>query len=204
VINYIDLNTVLRRTVCDLFSDLVTRPTGVAVRDALERQLAQSRGPTLTVIDFSNVGLLDFSCADEIVAKLLLRYCAPRAAGGPTPLMLADVEPSHVRATREIYFMLSGVSDSHLDAIETVLERHGLASVARRVDTGSVMLVGTVDEQERHAWATMCQLGRTAPADLARAAGLELQQTVALLDTLCGRGLAMRFDEAYIAVGAAQ
>ena len=53
MINHIDLSTVLRRTVCDLFSDLVTRPTGVAVRDALERQLAGSRGPTLTIIDFS-------------------------------------------------------------------------------------------------------------------------------------------------------
>ena len=33
VINHIDLSTVLRRTVCDLYSNLVTRPTGAAVRD---------------------------------------------------------------------------------------------------------------------------------------------------------------------------
>lgn len=203
MINHIDLNAVLRRNVCDLFSDLVTRPTGVAVRDALERQLADSQGTTLTIIDFSNVGLLDFSCADEIVAKLLLRYCTHRAASVPAPVVLADVTPTDVQPMRKVYFLLSGVSDSHLDAIEAVLERHGLATVARD-DTGTVMLVGTVDEQERHAWETMCRLGRAAPADLARAAGLELQQTVTLLDTLCGRGLAMRFDEGYVAVGAAQ
>ncbi|HEX6964434.1 MAG TPA: hypothetical protein VF166_01470 [Gemmatimonadaceae bacterium] len=203
MITHIDLNAVLRRTVCDLFSDLVTRPTGVAVRGALERQLANSRGPLLTIIDFSNVGLLDFSCADEIVAKLLLHYCTPRMNGGPTPMMRTDANTPHPHTVREIYFLLSGVGDSHLDAIEAVLERHGLASVARD-HTGAVMLLGTVDDQERLAWKTMYELGRAAPADLAQAAGFDLQETLALLDTLCGRGLAMRFDEAYVAVGAMQ
>ena len=74
MINHIDLSTVLRRTVCDLYSDLVTRPTGAAVRSGIEQLLSEMRDPTLTVIDFTHVGLLDFSCADEIVAKLLLRY----------------------------------------------------------------------------------------------------------------------------------
>ncbi|HVD04699.1 MAG TPA: hypothetical protein VNB89_01720, partial [Gemmatimonadaceae bacterium] len=61
MINHIDLSTVLRRTVCDLYSNLVTRPTGAAVRNAIETQLAELGGRTVTVIDFSNVGLLDFS-----------------------------------------------------------------------------------------------------------------------------------------------
>ena len=74
MITHIDVSTVLRRTVCDLYSNLVTRPTGAAVRTEIESQLAGVRGRTLTVIDFSNVNLLDSSCADEIVAKLLLRF----------------------------------------------------------------------------------------------------------------------------------
>ena len=69
MINHIDLGTVLRKTVCDLYSDLVTRPTGAAVRTGIEQQLAEAKDRTLTVIDFTHVGLLDFSCADEIVAK---------------------------------------------------------------------------------------------------------------------------------------
>ena len=40
MINHIDLSTVLRRTVCDLYSNLVTRQTGAAVRTAIETQLA--------------------------------------------------------------------------------------------------------------------------------------------------------------------
>ena len=73
MINHIDLSSVLRRTVCDLYTDLVTRPTGAAVRDGIEKQLAELGDRTLTVIDFSYVGLLDYSCADEIVAKLVPR-----------------------------------------------------------------------------------------------------------------------------------
>lgn len=187
MINHIDLSSVLRRTVCDLYSDLVTRPTGAAVRDCIEKELAELGDRTLTVIDFSHVGLLDYSCADEIVAKLLMRYCSPLARTSPP---------------REAYFLFRGVSDSHVDAIEAVLERHGLAIVAQAED-GAVMLIGTVGERERRAWEVMCRIGRAAPLELAREMGVDPAQIGEVLDALCRRRLAMRFDEAYVAVGAA-
>ena len=68
--HHIDVGSLLRRTVCDLYSNLVTRPTGAAVRKEIEVVLSGLEEPSLTVIDFSQVGLLDFSCAEEIVAKL--------------------------------------------------------------------------------------------------------------------------------------
>ena len=49
MINHIDVSSVLRRTVCDLYSNLVTRPTGAAVRTEIENLLAAWRGPSLTV-----------------------------------------------------------------------------------------------------------------------------------------------------------
>jgi hypothetical protein len=182
VINHIDISTVLRRTVCDLYSDLVTRPTGAAVRDGIEKQLSELGDRSLTVIDFSHVGLLDYSCADEIVAKLLMRY-----AGESAP--------------RDAYFLFRGVSDSHLDAIETVLERHGLA-IAAQADDGSVVLVGTLEDPERRAWETMCRLGRAMAGDLAREAGIEPAQAERMLDALCRRRLAMPLDGGYVVVGA--
>jgi hypothetical protein len=182
VINHIDLSTVLRRTVCDLYSDLVTRPTGAAVRDGIEKQLSELGDRSLTVIDFSHVGLLDYSCADEIVAKLLMRY--------------ADVN-----APRDAYFLFRGVSDSHFDAIETVLERHGLAIVAQAED-GTVVLVGTVDDPERRAWEAMLRLGRAMAVDLAREAEIAPEQVERVLDALCRRRLAMELDGGYVVVGA--
>ena len=37
MIYHINVSSVLRKTVCDLYTNLVTRPTGVAVRQAIER-----------------------------------------------------------------------------------------------------------------------------------------------------------------------
>jgi hypothetical protein len=189
VINHIDLGTVLRRTVCDLYSDLVTRPTGAAVRTGIEQQLADAEERTLTVIDFTHVGLLDFSCADEIVAKLLVTYCEP---AGPAT--------ARVAAPRDCYFLFKGVSDSHLDAIDAVLQRRGLALVAQ-TDDGLPLLIGTVDDGERRAWEAVTRLGRAMPADIASEVGVEEPQAELLLNGLTRRRLIMRFDEGYVAVG---
>jgi hypothetical protein len=188
VINHIDLGTVLRRTVCDLYSDLVTRPTGAAVRTGIEQQLADAEERTLTVIDFTHVGLLDFSCADEIVAKLLVTYCEPAGGAG------------RVAAPRDCYFLFKGVSDSHLDAIDAVLQRRGLALVAQ-TDDGSPLLIGTVDDGERRAWEAVTRLGRAVLADVATEVGVEEPQAELLLNGLTRRRLIMRFEEGYVAVG---
>ena len=191
MINHIDLGTVLRRTVCDLYSDLVTRPTGAAVRSGIEQQLADAKERTLTVIDFTHVGLLDYSCADEIVAKLLVSYCEPAGERGSAVRLVPP---------RDCYFLFKGVSDSHLDAIDAVLQRRGLALVAQ-TDDGVSLLIGTVDDRERRAWEAVTRLGRAMPADIAGEVGLEEPQAEVLLNGLSRRRLIMRFDEGYVAVG---
>ena len=191
MINHIDLGTVLRRTVCDLYSDLVTRPTGAAVRSGIEQQLADAKERTLTVIDFTHVGLLDYSCADEIVAKLLVSYCEPAGERGSVARLVAP---------RDCYFLFKGVSDSLLDAIDAVLQRRGLALVAQ-TDDGLPLLIGTVDDRERRAWEAVTRLGRALPADIAGEVGLEEPQAELLLNGLSRRRLIMRFDEGYVAVG---
>ena len=95
MIYHISVSSVLRKTVCDLYTNLVTRPTGVAVRQAIEAALAELPEPNVTVIDFAHVKMLDFSCADEVVGKLLDYY--QRAEGQP-----------------QRYFLIPGVHDGHL------------------------------------------------------------------------------------------
>ena len=136
----LDLRMALARAECDLYSNLVTRATGRAVRSQLEEMLGEMRGQRLAVLDFTHVGVLDFSCADEIVAQLLLRFGAGLPAHAPAP---APQNPS--------YFMFRGLADAHLEALDPVLERHGLALVAEAAD-GSMQLVGTVDAEEQWAW----------------------------------------------------
>ena len=179
---HIDVSSVLRQTLsCELYSNLVTRPTGAAVRTQIEALLADALERTLTVIDFSHVGMIDFSCADEVVAKLLLRYVAAE------------------REDLEAYFLFRGVTDDHWDAIETVLERHGLALVLETSD--GARIVGMVNEGERQAWEKVYELGRTVASELASALGSATVDAARMLDALHRRRLLMRLGDGYIAVG---
>jgi hypothetical protein len=182
MMNHIDLSSVLRQTVaCDLYSNLVTRPTGAAVRNQIERLLGDVHDRTLTVIDFSQVSMIDFSCADEVIAKLLLRY---------------EVEDSSVEA----YFLFRGVTEEHWEAIEAVLERRGLALVLEQED--GIRVVGTLSDEERRVWEMVQQLGRAPIDELAEALEGSAEEVATALDGLRRRRLVMRVGEEYAVVGA--
>jgi hypothetical protein len=176
VITHIDVSSVLRSSVSQYYTNLVTRPTGVAVRSHIERELSLLGDRILLVLDFSHVGLMDLSCADEIVAKLLLQYISADA--------------------REVYFMFRGINEAHRYAIETVLERHGLALVSQLSD-GETTLVGTIDGTERQMFDAICRLGATQPADLAIATGIAPDAAEKTLNALWRRRLVIRQDRAY-------
>lgn len=175
----IDVSSVLRETVASLYSNLVTRPTGAAVRTAIERQVVEIGVPVVTTIDFSQVNLLDFSCADEIVAKLLLRYSE---ADGPSG-----------------YLLFRGIHDGHLDPIETVLERHELALVAWH--NGQTELYGCASDDERWLWEVVRDAGPIGALDAARSIELSLEDTELLLESLCRRRLIMRAERGYVIPG---
>jgi hypothetical protein len=181
MMNRIDVSGVLKTSVCDLYSNLVTRPTGAAVRIEIEHQLDKIGDRALAVLDFSHVRLLDYSCADEIVAKLLQQYVS------------TDIP------RREVYFLFYGMNDGHMVAIESVLERHGLALVTQRAD-GTPFLMGTIDGDERRIWETICELGRAEAADVVSAAGLEPECVARGLDDLWRRRLVIRQDNRYMSL----
>jgi hypothetical protein len=110
VIQHIDVHALLQESVSAMYADLVTRPTGRVVRERIERAIAADGrgGVTIARMDFTGVGCIDYSCADEIVAQLL--------RGRPAVLLL------------------SGLADGHREAIDSVLTRHGLAALLERGD----------------------------------------------------------------------
>jgi hypothetical protein len=108
VIRSIDVSAVLHQAVRATYADLVTRATGRAVREHIEQAYAAEPAP-VTRMDFGGVRCIDYSCADEIVAKLL------------------RVERIHV-------LVLRGCSEAHLEALTPVLEGHGLAVILERAD----------------------------------------------------------------------
>lgn len=141
----IDVGDLVQKTVASLYSHLITRQTGRAVRMAIETQLAGMGARALSLIDLSEVAVLDFSCADEVVAKLV----------APPPLAV------HADA----FFVFRGVHEPHRDQIEVVLERQKLAVVAETGE-GRFELLGSRSPDEDAAWRVVEERGMLIAEDV--------------------------------------
>ena len=140
----IRLNDVLRDAIQRPARDLVTRPTGAAIRNRIRQAMDATPHPTAR-LDFGEVGLLDFSCADEVVAKLL-----------------RDTGDDH-------YLVCYDLDDSQADAVDAVLERQDLAVVAVLRD-GTPVLLGAVSQECRTAFLAVLEGGGDADRLAARLA----------------------------------
>lgn len=169
----IDVSRIVQRTVASLYSHLVTRPTGRAVRLAIESQVLEAGRRALSLVDLSEVRVLDFSCADEVVAKLLQRF----SERSPPP---------------EAFFVFRGVGDAHRAPIEAALRRQSLAAVAE-TDRGRFELLGARSDRDLRVWTTVERLGR-----LDRSRALEIfdaSEERATLETLVARRLVLQLPE---------
>ena len=152
MIQTIHIGHLLRETVASPYRNLVTRPTGAAIRNRIQETMAGSDCLT-ALLDFSGIELLDFSCADEVVAKLLL----------------ADGE----RGGR--FVVLQGLREDQHEAIEHVLTHHGLAvaAVGPGDDHAEPRLLGWVTPDARTAFGCVCARGGLTAARPGRAARLD-------------------------------
>ena len=107
--------------------------------------------------------VLDYSCADEVIAKLILNY-------------QRDDRPN------DAYFVVRGLAEEHTDPIEEVLVRHQLALVAE-ID-GDYALLGRATQVEREVWCELQKVGNADPVELARFVGHTESQVAIALNTL--------------------
>lgn len=172
----IRIGHLLRETVASPYRNLVTRPTGAAIRNRIQEALAESDCLT-ALLDFSDIELLDFSCADEVVAKLLL----------------ADEE----RGGR--FVVLRGLREDQHEAIEHVLNHHGLAvaAVAPGDEHERPRLLGWVTPDARAAFGCVCALGAVTAGELAAALGWVLARGEEALEALAVRRRVMADADRY-------
>lgn len=176
----IDVGSVLRHSANLPYADLVTRSTGAAVRRCIEAELDAAGADDVVTLDFSDIGMMDYSCADEVVAKLLLDLA--RRGGRPSMLVF------------------HGITDAHLEAIEDVLLHHGLALVVHFAD-GAARLVGAVSEDERAVWQLVHARGGARAEDLAEPAAREAPELLVMLEALHGRRLLRRDGPTFAPIG---
>lgn len=175
----IRLDLVLREAVGTPYSDLVTRSTGQAVRHRLlatlrDRPLADAH------LDFSAVGFMDFSCADEVVAKLLLDVAA---------LPVGRI-------------VLHGLREDHAEAIDHALDRHGLVLAALTHDTERACLLGRVDADWRPVVERLfVRGGRVAVPPIAEDLGWAEPRTRAALQALVEHRCVLAHPDATFELG---
>jgi hypothetical protein len=156
MIQTISIGHLLREAVAAPYRNLVTRPTGAAVRTRIEETLARTNCRT-AMLDFSGIELVDLSCADEVVAKLLL---AARDA---------------------CFFVLQGLREDQHEAIDHVLTHHRLAVAAVPPGSREPRLLGWVRSDAREAFSCLCDRGPLGVGGLAGALGwLEARSREAL------------------------
>jgi len=161
MIHTIIVKRVLREAVQVPYGNLVTRSTGAAVRTSIERAIAAT-GCTTALLDFAEVGLLDFSCADEVIAKLLLR-----------------TEPQVDR-----YVVLRGLREDHSEAIDHVLNHHRLAVLALPGPGTAPTVLGRASPDLRVALAGVLRLRVGDASCLAELLGWTIERAADALQSL--------------------
>jgi len=155
----IRLDRVLRETVNTPYSDLVTRATGRAVRTSIRQTIEALEGGT-ALLDFSSVGLVDFSCADEVVAQLLLEK------------------------TDDVIVVLGGLREDHSEAIDHVLTHHSLAVVVQESPDGRPRLLGLVDREAQEVFERLHAHGAADAETMGQHLGWDSGRAQDALDTL--------------------
>lgn len=155
-------------------SNLVTRETGRFIREAIEARLEREPEGTVVAMDFSHVGIIDFSCADEIISKLLAR--------------LQSLEYG------DKYVVLLGLTPTHEENITVALERKKLAVLVSRTD-GSWHLLGSLNPYLNEALQFMMQQREITARDLADETQVEISLASTKLLNLFKARLVQRSSE---------
>jgi hypothetical protein len=170
-----DLYTILKEELKNGSNNLVTRSTGQEVRERIERDLEQAPEGSVIGLDFSKVGVIDYSCSDEIVAKLLSRLLAGEYG--------------------DKYLVLTGMNDNQRENIEVALERKDLAILSETKE-GTRAVLGNLNKYLRDTLGFIVERKKATARDLSEAAKIEANTSGTRLLNLYKKRLVRRVEEA--------
>ena len=169
-----DLHKLLKEELRNGSSDLVTRPSGQVIRDRIEKDIEQEQNGTVIALDFSKIGIIDYSCADEIVAKLLSRLLSGEYG--------------------DRYITLTGLNENQKENIEVALERKGLAVIVDK-EEGVKALLGSLNNYLNETLKTIIQRRKVTAKELSEIMKLEANTSGTRLLNLHKKRLVKRTDE---------
>lgn len=169
-----NLYKLLKEELKNGSADLVTRNSGQAIRERIERDIADEKDGEVIALDFSKIGVIDYSCADEIVAKLISRLISGEYG--------------------DKYIVLSGINENQKENIEVALERKDLAVMAATRD-GKQTIIGNLNNYLQETLDLITKKGKVTAGDLSTALKLPANTSGTRLLNLHKKRLVKRIDE---------
>lgn len=169
-----NLYKLLKEELKNGSADLVTRRSGQVIRERIEKEVEKENDGEVIALDFSKIGVIDYSCADEIVAKLLSRLLSGEYGNR--------------------YIVISGLNDNQKENIEVALERKELAVTAQMID-GERILLGNLNNYLRETLHFVSEKGRITSGDLSENFKLPANTSGTRLLNLHKKRLVRRVDE---------
>jgi hypothetical protein len=170
--------TVLLKTLTDrLFKngakEMTGRARGTRLRETIERMLRKEK-ETLIVLDFSGTGSVDFSWADEVVAKIVSRMWSNEYG--------------------EKCLVLKGLSPSQAENIGVALERKKLAVLT--VASTGWQIVGHLNNYLIQTLNRVMKKKRLTLRELSEVEGIEMNTSGTRLLNLYKKRLVIRLEGA--------
>jgi hypothetical protein len=168
-----DLYKLFKEELKNGSSDLVTRPSGQVIRVRIERNISAEKNGEVISLDFSKIGIIDYSCADEIVAKLISRLLSGKYG--------------------DRYIVLTGLNVNQKENIEVALERKDLAVMAEMKD-GTKILLGNLNNYLKETLNLVLKKVKITAKDLSEAMKLEANTSGTRLLNLHKKRVVRRTD----------
>jgi len=148
------------------------RPRGARIREAIERILREEGENACIVLNFSGVGSIDFSWADEVVAKIISRLW-----GGEYG---------------EKYLVLRGLNASQMENIGVALERKRLAALLWSAEGWKV--VGVLNNYLSRTLNRVMERSHLTLRELSEEEGIGMNTSGTRLLNLYKKRLVMRLE----------
>jgi hypothetical protein len=169
-----DLYKILKEELKNGSSDLVTRPSGQVIRNRIEGDIENEKDGEVIALDFSKIGIIDYSCADEIVAKLISRLLSGEYG--------------------DKYIVLTGLNENQKENIEVALERKDLAIIVQ-MKNGKKILLGNLNNYLKETLNLILKKGKITASDLSEYLKLPANTSGTRLLNLHKKRLVKRMDE---------
>jgi len=166
----------LKKLTLQLFKngsrEMTGRSRGVRIREVIEKILRDEKGSLRVIIDFSRMGSIDFSWADEVVAKMVSRLWSGEYG--------------------EKFLVLKNLNPSQAENIDVALERKKLAVLTTGPDGWQI--IGSLNNYLVHTLNRVMRKTHLTLRELSEEEGIERNTSGTRLLNLYKKRLVVRVE----------